>query len=283
MIYYEEIFMTESNEKSIFITYIVATYNCVSKVDTLKKTISSLDGLPIEFIISDGGSSDGTLEEIKTLSNITVACSSPDEGIYDAWNKAIPNANGKYIGFIGVDDVPQREFIVGAIQKVKSSPSDITLLYGDVCLHRKNRYRKIKSPVFPKLLLSEFPYLDMSHQGLLHSKALFEEYNFDKRYKLAGDLHFLLRARKLNLISSYEKLNEIQAIVAEEGVSRSDTAWFILLREYKMIEEDLKVKIGYSRNKTIILSMFRYVPWLFSALKNISWYFRGKLIDTKSS
>jgi len=264
--------------KDPFITYIIATYNCIDRIDVLKSTVLSLDGLPVEFIVSDGGSEDGTLEMLRGISNIIIACSSRDEGIYDAWNKAIPMAKGKYFGFIGVDDIPQKDFVIEAMRKDSRSSSGIALMYGDVRLLRKNRYREIKSPTHPQLLLSEAPFLDIPHQGALHASSLFEKHVFEKKFKIAGDLHFLLKMRQLAMISSYVKLSTLQAVVDEDGVSRSETAWFVLLKEYRMIEEDLKIKIGYSRAKTTLLSSFRHVPWLFMAIKNTAWIFRGKRI-----
>ena len=106
---------TKPQLDNCYITYIVATYNCIKEVDVLINTVSSLSDLPVEFIVSDGGSSDGTFEKLKEVPNLIVACSSADKGIYDAWNRAISFAKGKYIGFIGVDDIPQREFIQEAI------------------------------------------------------------------------------------------------------------------------------------------------------------------------
>lgn len=277
--YPSKVFSTEDNSElgTPFITYIIATYNCVGKMDILKKTVLSLDGLPIEFIVSDGGSEDGTLEALRGLSNIKIACSTRDEGIYDAWNRAIPYAKGKYIGFIGVDDIPQKEFVLEAMKKDSNSSSDIALMYGDVCLVRKNRYRKIINPLNPKLFLSESPFFDISHQGALHAKYLFDKYRFDKKYKLAGDFHFLIKMRQLGLINSFEKMNALQAVVAEEGVSRSEKAWSIMLNEYRLIEEELKIKIGCSKIITL-LAAFRYAPWLFFAIKNIVWAIRGKRV-----
>ena len=256
------------------ITYIIATYNCINEVDVLINTVSSLSDLPVEFVVSDGGSSDGTLEILKDAPNLIIACSSPDKGIYDAWNRAIPFAKGKYIGFIGVDDIPQREFIQEAIIVSNSSPS-ISLLYGDVCMKRNDLYRKIIAPEISDLLMNTRPCLDIPHQGMLHSRSLFIENEFNSDFKIAGDLHFLLKVHQKGLIFSHRKLNNLQAVVDEDGISRSAQAWHILLPEYKIIEQDLCLKLGYSHVKTKILSFFRYMPSIFLLIKKISWQVKG--------
>ena len=275
--------MSNINNKynECYITYIIATYNCISEVDVLTNTVSTLSDLPIEFVVSDGGSSDGTLDALRNIPDLIIACSSRDKGIYDAWNRALPTAKGKYIGFIGVDDVPQREFIQEAITTLKSFP-DISLLYGDVCLKRNNIYRKIFAPETSSLVTGARPRLDIPHQGMLHSCALFKGNQFNSEFKIAGDLHFLLKARQEGLILSFKKLNKIQAVVDEDGVSRSALAWHILLPEYKSIENELCLKLGYSHTKTKILSFFRYIPSVFMLVKKISWHIRGAKIKNNN-
>ncbi len=59
----------------------------------------------IEYIIIDGGSTDGTLDIIKKYKDkIDYWASEKDEGIYDAMNKGIKVAKGKYLAFINADD-----------------------------------------------------------------------------------------------------------------------------------------------------------------------------------
>ena len=257
-----------------FITYIVATYNCINEVYVLINTVSSLSDLPVEFVVSDGGSFDGTLEILKDVPNLIIACSSPDKGIYDAWNRAIPFAKGKYIGFIGVDDIPQRDFIQEANIASDSSPS-ISLLYGNVRMESNDLYRNIIAPEIPDLFNTARPCLDIPHQGMLHSRSLFIGNEFNSDFKIAGDLHFLLKVHQKGLISSYRKLRNIQAIVNEDGISRSSQAWRILLPEYKFIEQDLCLRLGYSHFKTKILSFFFYMPRFFLLIKKISWQVKG--------
>lgn len=60
----------------------------------------------VEYIIIDGGSTDGTIDVIKKYQDrISDWVSEPDTGIYDAMNKGILRANGKYICFINTGDL----------------------------------------------------------------------------------------------------------------------------------------------------------------------------------
>ena len=75
----------------------------------LKRTAHSVLGQEyphLEFIVIDGGSTDGTLEVTKTLGkNIDHWTSGPDQGIYDAMNKGLAIATGEWINFMNAGDV----------------------------------------------------------------------------------------------------------------------------------------------------------------------------------
>lgn len=92
--------------KSILISVITVSYNVV---DTIEETILEVINKKneyCEYIIVDGGSTDGTLDIIKKYQDkITLWISEPDEGIYDAMNKGIKLANGEYICFINSGDI----------------------------------------------------------------------------------------------------------------------------------------------------------------------------------
>ncbi len=67
----------------------------------------------IEYIIIDGGSTDGTVEIIKKHENkISKWLSEPDKGIYDGLNKGIRLATGDIVGILNSDDVYANEFIM---------------------------------------------------------------------------------------------------------------------------------------------------------------------------
>ena len=91
--------------KKIIISIITVSYNAVK---TIEQTISSVVNQSysnIEYIIIDGGSTDGTVDIIKKYEDrIAYWVSEPDGGIYDAMNKGIKVATGDYIQIIGADD-----------------------------------------------------------------------------------------------------------------------------------------------------------------------------------
>ena len=94
------------------VTVVTATFNLLAaqREESLKECLNSvqIQTYPnIEHIIIDGASNNGTLTLLKNLSmdKRTKIYSEKDKGIYDAYNKGIQKATGKYIVFLGTDDM----------------------------------------------------------------------------------------------------------------------------------------------------------------------------------
>lgn len=87
------------------LTIITVTKNCISTISETLISIKSIKNPSIEYIVIDGASKDGTLELIK-YENLLIdkLVSEADTGIYNAMNKGIDCASGKYILFINGDD-----------------------------------------------------------------------------------------------------------------------------------------------------------------------------------
>lgn len=85
-------------------------YNGADHIGECIRSVLAQDYDNLEYIIIDGGSTDGTLEIIKQYSDrIDTVVSEPDDGIYDAMNKGVDYATGEVVGFIHSDDYYCRE------------------------------------------------------------------------------------------------------------------------------------------------------------------------------
>lgn len=88
------------------LSIVTVTKNCVTSLDQTFKSVSAIKTADIEYIVVDGASTDGTVELIKNSEKlIDQFISEPDSGIYNAMNKGLDLAVGKYILFINGDDV----------------------------------------------------------------------------------------------------------------------------------------------------------------------------------
>ena len=87
------------------VTVVTVTYNAQDYLEKTIQSIISQSYSDIEYIIIDGGSTDGTLDIIKKYEkNITYWVSESDNGIYDAMNKGIKKASGEWINFMNAGD-----------------------------------------------------------------------------------------------------------------------------------------------------------------------------------
>ena len=95
------------------ISLITACYNSAKTIKTAMESVLSQKGVEIEYIVVDGGSTDGTVDVIKEYSTRS-ACSTRfsfkwiserDKGMYDAINKGIKMATGEIVGILNADDV----------------------------------------------------------------------------------------------------------------------------------------------------------------------------------
>lgn len=80
------------------ISIITVTFNCVREIEETILSVINQDYPDIEYIIIDGGSTDGTVDVIKKYeSHLSYWVSEPDKGLYDAMNKGIMKATGEWV------------------------------------------------------------------------------------------------------------------------------------------------------------------------------------------
>lgn len=118
------------------VTVITLSYNCL---DELKKTAASVLGqqdVSFEYIIVDGKSTDGTeafLKSLQPTSNIDVKIiCEKDKGVYDAMNKGIHKASGKYTIFMNSGDYFASNDMLAKVDPYLSSDADV--VYGDTLM-----------------------------------------------------------------------------------------------------------------------------------------------------
>jgi len=132
----------------------------------------------IEYIIIDGGSSDGTMDIIRRYEEqIDYWLSEPDQGIYEAMNKGWSISRGDYVYYLGSDDV-----LLSLPISVLSEAyrNDVDIVFGDV---RLNNGRHFRSRYGFQLLLNN----TLHHQGLFLKRSLFDSSPFQEVYKVFSD------------------------------------------------------------------------------------------------
>lgn len=185
-----------------------------------------------EWIIIDGGSKDGTLQLIKDSSDvITRWISEPDRGIYDAWNKGISLCNGRWISFLGADDI----YLPNGLNDyasflIENENTELDYVSSRVNFVTKNN--KYIRTVGSKWAWQKFKRrMNSAHVGSLHNKELFNKVGlFDLNFRICGDYELLLRSKN-SLKTGF--VDSITAEMTVGGVSDS----------YEAIKESMKAKL----------------------------------------
>ena len=115
---------------------------CFNSASTLGRTLTSVfdqDYKNFEYIVIDGGSSDGTLDILDSFrSSLHCVISEPDKGIYDAMNKGLERATGDIVCFLNADDEYATQDVFSRVVEIMSKRSTDALI-GDVdFFHEKN-------------------------------------------------------------------------------------------------------------------------------------------------
>lgn len=123
------------------ITIVTVCFNAVKSIEETMLSVLNQTYLNIEYIIIDGGSTDGTVDIIKKYADrLAYWVSEPDKGIYDAMNKGITVATGDYINFMNAGDT----FASGSSVSDTFTETDTTgpdIIYGNAI--EKDREGKI--------------------------------------------------------------------------------------------------------------------------------------------
>jgi len=180
---------------------------CFNSAATIEDTIRSVRGQtyePLEHIIVDGGSTDGTQEIVGRYNGrIKKFISERDRGIYDAMNKGLAQAAGDIVGFLNADDVYSSPTAVGDIVKILCE-DHADGVYGDLVYVRSPDSRRIlrywrAGEYRPRAFYHGWV---PPHPTFFCRTALYRELGgFDPAYRIAGDFELMLRFIEKNGIS----------------------------------------------------------------------------------
>lgn len=172
--------------------------------DHIGWTVDSVAGQTyqnIEYIIIDGGSTDGTLEIIREKGRADVVVSEPDRGLYDAMNKGLASATGDYVWYLNSGDqiyAPDTvEKMVGSLGERKHAGDLPDVVYGGTMIidEEQNEIgdRRLKPP--QGLTWRSFRQgMVVCHQSLLVRRQIAPEYNTG--YRISADIDWAIRSTR---------------------------------------------------------------------------------------
>jgi glycosyltransferase involved in cell wall biosynthesis len=163
--------------------------------EDLNKTLQSVlaQTYPsIEYIVRDGASTDDTLSVAEGYRDaIDVLVSEPDEGIYDAMNRAVADATGEWVIFMNAGDVFYSEDSLLDLSDALCSKSDVILAGVEQVLVDDLETRRFAD--LPKPQEQIWKQMPACHQAVLVRRALQSSYGFDTSYQWCADHDLLIR------------------------------------------------------------------------------------------
>jgi len=268
------------------ISVITINYN---EKEGLRKTIQSVVGqtyADIEYIVIDGGSTDGSKELIETYQDkIHYWISEPDSGIYNAMNKGIRAATGDYLLFMNSGDCFFEQDTVSKAEKLMVD--DYGIYYGDLIYFNK-RKKKYEDWIFPnKLSLGFFIENSLPHQGSFIKRSLFESISmYNENLKIASDWEFFIVAICIERVS-YKHIGIVISEYDFTGISSDPKNYQLVASEKKitfdkyfsMMIDDYKIikLLDSKRFRNIIyIKQFRIAWKLLKGFSNILLLFLPK-------
>ncbi len=252
------------------ISIITIVYNRAHCIEDCIQSVLSQTYHDIEYLVIDGGSTDGTTNIIERYQDkIDYYVSEKDEGIFDALNKGIKHATGDVIGILNSDDFfYSKETLSHIIEAFQYSKAD--LVYAKGLFVSEDNIQKIKriypSNPFNKFLLN-FGWIPL-HTTIFVKKEVFEKYgNYNPGYRIASDYEISLRWFKNDDIYKFY-LNEWVVKMRLGGLSTSANL------QLKKSKEDLRIILKYKLPGVFTLG--------FKIARKIPHYIIPQIIGEKS-
>lgn len=243
--------------KSPLVTVIVAAKN---RTGTLQRCIDSIRDQTFtnkQLIVIDGGSGDQTVNLLTANSRyIDYWESTPDRNIAHAWNKALKQAKGEWLLFVGADDYLAHPGLLKEFsEKIKNHrAADGRVVYASIkrffpsgdCLDTQGvRWAEARAEFFTQRMT-------IPHPACFHHCSLFREFGaFDESFLIASDYEFLLRV--LNKEAPLFLPDFVVTHMTFGGISSSPSSLLMMQHEVDRALEKHGVRPGGIRRRFNIL------------------------------
>ena len=239
----------------MLISVITVLFNDKANFEKTLKSIASQTFKNIEFIVIDGGSTDGTVDLIKRNEHlISYWISEPDKGLYDAMNKGLCRISGDFVNFLMAGDTiinPQ------SLQSVSKN-----LVGGDFCYFSRVRiHSEVGVWIYPPMaeldmdnwLVKNLP----NFQSMFFPKSFYKRNRFDPRLLLTGDDDFKLLAIGSGLLRF---VDEEFADFRRDGISSNHKSFGLF---WQRVKESVIINLKHRRYLRLFLDPFKRLITFF--------------------
>ena len=205
--------------------------------DGLETTMASVVAqtyTDFEYLVIDGGSTDGSVEVIKAAAErITYWVSEPDSGVYNAMNKGIARAKGEYLLFLNSGDrLMGRETLSKAALHLRG----VDLVYGNLRYDLIDGFYDTNYP--DKLSMSYLYKHYIPHPATFIKQGLFRRVGeYEEQYRICGDWVFFMKSLVL-YGASYLHINQIITIYDARGMSAKEENQYAIRQERIWLMEE---------------------------------------------
>ena len=206
------------------ITVVTVCFNAENVIEETLQSILEQTYQSLEYIIIDGNSKDNTCHIIKKYKPLFITkgilfkfISEKDNGIYDAMNKGIRQAAGKWINFMNAGDKFCAPTVIEEVFNREIS-DDIKAVYGNAIMIKKNS-RKCFASEEPHVILKK---MVACHQAIFAEVEDMKEHPFNLDYKISADYHYMYQLYKRNGKFLPLSIN-VADFEAENGISSTNS------------------------------------------------------------
>ncbi len=205
------------------VTIVIATLNCEALIEDCIKSIRLCCENDVEILVQDGGSTDKTLEILQSLEINFV--SEKDNGIYDAFNKALKRIKTKWVLFLGADDklLINPNKLIHYLDESASCVLYANVINSDTGAKYDGRFTKFK-----------LARKNICQQAILYPVLIFRELNFDLKYKYLADYDLNMKLKKIKLPFVY--VDDCLTLYGNAGLSKQGDQVFEREKYIKVIK-----------------------------------------------
>ena len=246
------------------ISVVIAVYNGRATLQQCLDSVTQQTYAHVELIVIDGGSTDGTVDLIRANSQkMTYWISEPDRGIYNAWNKALAQAKGDWVCFLGADDyLWDAQVLARMAEQLVLVPPDIRVAYGQIMLlNNAGSELYVLGEPWANIKQRFKQTMCVPHPAVMHRRFLFTDNgNFDETFRIAGDYELLLR--ELTAKDAFFVGGIVMTAMRQGGVSTNPANTLFGLREVRsaQIKNELRWP-GFGWRLALLRAYIRLFLW----------------------
>lgn len=233
------------------VTIITAVYNSASFIEGTINSIRRQKNNNTEYIVVDGGSTDGTIEIIcKNLDIVDVFISEKDGGVYDAINKGIALSKGMLIGILHAGSEYTDVAISHAASLARESNFN-TVIAGSAIFHNHNEKNLVIRSQLPAISSKNTSVL---HETLFIPRSIYESIGvYDLKYKISADFDWVSRAVTRKVVFAYTDHLYVDYI-ANWGLSAAiENFHSKILDHFKVMNRDVGLVFALKRYLTRLI------------------------------